>query len=280
MENDVSKFEKILLALKTDLYSASTTDNKLKSFHQYTVWINIVLNYLDVENNCHYFFIRDTIYTLMNSIENHKETVSFITGVSNFIDSFLKKVLPKFSETFEHFLIFTVNSLKNYAITLNVVSDKCIEILHFLIVQNACHLMKAIEKLDKFPQDPKFDSIRNVHTKIKYENTEATLEDEINFFLQHEDDSTRQDSLVHLRNLLSKEKEQLRALYEKLGNTRGFSEDCEKSSLHRLICMLAKMSCSTNEIVCDRFFFIFFCTNKFLIDEIRGDKMSWRVGTF
>ncbi|XP_018573379.1 serine-protein kinase ATM [Anoplophora glabripennis] len=247
LENDLSKFEKVLLVLKTDLYSACTTENKLKSFHRYTAWINIVVNSLEVETNCQYFFIRDTIYTLINLIENHKETVSFITAVSNFTASFLKNILPKFSETFEQFLIFTVNSLKNYAVTLNVVSDKCVEILHFLIVQNACHLMKAIEKLDKFPQDPKFDSVRNVHTKIKYENAEASLEDEINFFLQHEDDSTRQDSLVHLRSLLSKEKEQLKALYEKLDNIRGFSEDCEKSSLHKLVCMLAKMSCSTNE---------------------------------
>lgn len=253
MENDVRKFENILLVLKLDMYNAFTTDNKLKSFHRYTVWINVILNSLDVKNNCQHFFIRDTMYTLINLIENNKEITSFIAAVSRFIASFLVKILPKFSETFEQFLIFIVNSLKNFAVTLNTISDKCIESLHFLIVHNACHLMSAIEKLDKFPQDPKFNSIRNVHTKIKYENAEATLEEEINFFLQHEDDSTRQDSLVHLRTLLSTEKVQLKGLYDKLENIRGFSEDCEKSPLHKLICMLAKMSCSTNESV--RLFF-------------------------
>ncbi|KAJ8917850.1 hypothetical protein NQ315_010763 [Exocentrus adspersus] len=247
ISNSSIQFERILLALKVDVYKASTTDNKIKAFHRYAVWIMTVLDCLDTKHDSHYFFIRDTIYALINLIENHKEATSFITAVVKFAGIFLRKVLPKFCSAFEDFLTFTVNSLKDFAATLSVISDECVEILHFLIVKNACHLMTAIEKLDKFPQNAKFQSIQNVHTKIKYGNTQASLVDEINFFLQHEDVSTRQDSLVHLRNILSKEKRQLKALYKELEMLGGFSEDCENSILHRLICMLAKMSCSSNE---------------------------------
>ncbi|KAJ8933927.1 hypothetical protein NQ314_013683 [Rhamnusium bicolor] len=248
-KNNLSKLEKILLSLKLNIYNVFTTDDKLKSFHRYVVWINIVLDSLQCNSSFQYFFIRDTTYTLINLIENHKDNSNFTTGVCKVLDSFFKKILPSFAETFETFLIFTVNSLKNYSIQINSISDICIEILRFLIVQNACHLMSSIEKLDNFPQQPKFESIRIVHTNIKYGKNGASLEDEINSFLQHEDLSTRQDSLVHLRNTLSKEKVQLKKLYDKLQYIRGFSEDCEKSLLHRLICMLAKMSCSANENV-------------------------------
>ncbi|KAJ8978033.1 hypothetical protein NQ317_013561 [Molorchus minor] len=163
--------------------------------------------------------------------------------------NFLKKILVGYTDIFENHLTFVVNSLMSYAVTDTAVTNICIEILHFLIVENSCLLNASIEKLDNFPQQEKFNNIRAVHHKIKYGNKAVSLEEEINFFLQHEGTSNRQDSLVHLRDVLSKQKVQLKEMYDKLQNIRGFSEDCRKSLLHRLMCMLAKMSCSENENV-------------------------------
>ncbi|KAJ8960033.1 hypothetical protein NQ318_009470 [Aromia moschata] len=248
-ENRINKLEKILMQLKSDIYNVFTTDDKMKYFHRYATWLNVVLDYLNSNGNIQHFFIKDTTYTLINLIENHRTDSKIVSGICNFLFLFLKKVLPEHSETFENILTFTVNSLKKFATQLTPITDVCLEILYFLIVQNSCQLMSSIEKLDNFPQEPKFDNIRAVHTRIKYGNKEASLEDEIDFFLQHEDLDDRQDSLAHLRYVLSKEKIQLGQLFTKLQDIRGFSEDCMKSPLHRLICMLTKMSCSSNENV-------------------------------
>jgi hypothetical protein len=44
-------------------------------------------------------------------------------------------------------------------------------------------------------------------------------------------------------------KNELKNLYLELRKTRGFSEDCENSTVHQLICMLITLSCSSNRNV-------------------------------
>jgi hypothetical protein len=41
---------------------------------------------------------------------------------------------------------------------------------------------------------------------------------------------------------LSEKKQELSVLYKELNDTRGFSEDCAKSLLHQLICMLVELT--------------------------------------
>lgn len=219
----------------------------------------MVVQNMTVSSSWQYYFIRDTIHSLLNLIENYKNLPVFMTAVCRYLAIYLKLILPTYSETFGNFLTVTINSLKSFSFLSSTIHQICIEIMRFLIVENSCHLMDAIEKLDSFPQHPDFESIRNVHQRIKYGNTQASLEEEIRYFLQHEDLSTRQDSLIYLKNMLSKEKIQLTELYENLHNMRGFSEDCEKSLLHRFVSVLAKMSCSTNEKVSSFILNIFSC---------------------
>ncbi|KAG5880543.1 hypothetical protein JTB14_026776 [Gonioctena quinquepunctata] len=248
-ETDLGKIEKILRTLRLNLYDVIAAEDKLKALHRYTLFTNMIIDNLRSNSGWQHYFIRDTVHCLINLIENHKDCPSIAKASCKFLESFLRKILPKFVEPFKILLAFTVNSLKLFFITHKVVADHCVNILNFLIVDNSCHLMEEIEKLDNFPHHKSFDKIRTVHTKVKYGDKEVSLEDEINLFLKHKDLSTKQDSLVHLRKLLSEHKTKLKQLYDKLQKIRGFSEDCEESCLHRLICTLAKLSCSTNEKV-------------------------------
>lgn len=138
---------------------------------------------------------------------------------------------------------------KKFAINHSSVRNISMAILNFLIVDNVIHLSDGIQKLHCFPKHEDFNKIRTVHHNIKYGQREASLEAEMNYFLESDDLSTRMDSLAHLKNVLSDKKEELGVLYEKLQEIRGFSEECKTSIIHRLICSLAKLSCSSDEKV-------------------------------
>lgn len=248
-QKNLSKLEKTLRSLKHNVYEALTNQGKMKALHQYIFFLSLLLGKMNEHSTWQHYFMKDTIYCLINLIHNFKGSRTISISVSNFLMYFLKQVVPDFSDTFSPMLAITINSLKYFYKILNPVKEMCLQMIHFLIVDNSCHLMDAIEKLDNFPISPEFDRIRTVHSSIKYGNSEANLEQEITFFLQHQDLSTRLDSLVHLRNALFKQKNMLNRLYDKLLRHRGFSEDCEVSLLHRLIATLAKMCCSANEKV-------------------------------
>lgn len=49
---------------------------------------------------------------------------------------------------------------------------------------------------------------------------------------------------------LSEKKAELAGLYKELQDTRGFSEDCERSILHQLICFLVKIISRSDSKVC------------------------------
>lgn len=248
-EEDLSKLDKTLLSLKNKIFEAVTNQNRIKAIHQYTFFLSLVIENMNENSRWRHYFIKDTIYYVINLIHNLKNSDHILTLICNFLMAFLKQIVPEFCETFCPMLQITINSLKYFYKTLDSVKELCLNMMHFLIVENSCHLMESIEKLDNFPNTPEFDGIRTVHSNIRYGNRKPNLEQEINFFLQHHDVSTRFDSLVHLRNTLSEQKHVLKHMYDKLQDQRGFSEDCEVSLLHRLIAMLANMSCSTNEKV-------------------------------
>ncbi|XP_023014307.2 serine/threonine-protein kinase tefu [Leptinotarsa decemlineata] len=248
-KTNVGKIEKILLTLRLNIYNVISAEDKLKSLHRYTLFLSMITENLRSNSDWQHYFIRDTVHCLINLIENHDEYPSITKASCMFLNTFLRKILPNVSDTFKHLLEFTVKSLKLYTVTKVEISDLCVNILNFLIVDNSCHLLSEIEKLDNFSQHPNFSEIRRVHEGIKYGEKRVSLEDEINSFLKHNDVSTQQDSLIHLRKLLSEQKSKVMELYDNLQSNRGFSEDCEKSCLHRLVCALAKLSCSPNEKV-------------------------------
>ncbi|XP_066152379.1 serine-protein kinase ATM isoform X2 [Euwallacea fornicatus] len=244
-QTKISQLQRINLHLQCKVYSA-TIDQQLKCLHQYTIFIDLIVTTIKQSFPLTTFFLRDIIHFLMHLAINISET-KVCRAVVNYIRYFLKNILPDKTKDFEEFLVFTVNSLKNLCQQRDVLSALCIDALEFLIIENQQSLMHSIEKLDAFPLTTKFDRIRKAHQKIKYEGKNVTLEDEIKSFLAYSDFATRQDSLIHLKHLLSKEKEQLKQLYDKLSEKRRFSEDCDESLIHRLTSMLIKMSCYPTE---------------------------------
>ncbi|CAG9773154.1 unnamed protein product [Ceutorhynchus assimilis] len=237
-KNKKDKIQKIQLNLQYKVYNCAV-EQQLKCFHQFTIFNDLVLKTLPNE-----FFLRDTIYFLVHLIRN---CIKIGKAVLSYMKYCLKNILPEKHKEFQQFVTFVVNSLKNIAIENEHLLPLCIEILEFIIIDNSHALLTTIEKLDTFPSRPEFNEIRNRHNNIKYNNKNISLQDEITLFLDNNDIATRQDSLIHLKSILSKEKLQLKLLYDNLSNIRGFSEDCEQSLLHKLTSTLIKMSCYPND---------------------------------
>lgn len=167
-----------------------------------------------------HYFVRDTIYTLINWIYIVETSEEILISLCYFLISFVKKIVSDFPAAFGPLLTTTVNCLKYLYKTQEPVKQICLELMNFLIVENSCILMDAIEKLDNLPNVTEFDKIRTVHSKIKYGNSETNLDKEIEFFL-HQDNSTTLDILIHLRISLSKQKHILKHLCDKLEDKRG-----------------------------------------------------------
>ncbi|CAH0564566.1 unnamed protein product [Brassicogethes aeneus] len=192
--------------------------------------------------------------------ENFGESVLFSNkymSYEQFLDclrflKYFKDILPKYGDIFQQFFIFVVNSLKNIIITNESLKMDCLEIVNFLVVENLTHLSDAISKLDTFPRTEEFEKLNTIIKNLKYNNKNVTLQKEIDFFLNANDDecnSSQEESLKQLRTTLIKEKVQLKNMYENLKNIRGFSEDCIQSHLHRLVAKLVKMTWGTDKSI-------------------------------
>ncbi|CAH1112514.1 unnamed protein product [Psylliodes chrysocephalus] len=243
------KLEKILFQLKQNFYKNIVVKDQLKYFHRYTFFINFISEYLNSNRFWRHFFIRDVVHTLLNVIEINENCTSVISAACTFLALFLEKILPNLSETFKHFLHDTVNYLKKFYFTRKTISSKCRDILKFLIITNKHTFEEEIKKLDTFPDVADFGDIIFVQKEVRYGSKEPKLEDEIVQFLNNQDMVTKEDSLINLRKLLASQKDTLLDMYDKLQEIRGFSEDSEKSVLHRLVCVLSQLSYSSNQKV-------------------------------
>lgn len=254
-EKSLNQLESAVLCLKQNIYDSLTNQNKFKALHQYTFFVTLVLKEMKHDSKWQHYFIKDTIHTLINLIHNYSDSEKIFISVCNFLMEFVQHIVPDFSETFSPLLSMTVNNLKYFYKNLDCVKALCLQLMHFMIVENSCQLMDAIEKLDNFPDVPEFASIRTVHTSIKYGMSKPTLEKEITSFLEHQDVSTKFDSLVNLRKVLANHNDELKRMYDELQRHRQFSEICEISLLHRLITVLVNMGRSNNEKVIFLYYF-------------------------
>nr|CAI5844505.1 unnamed protein product [Callosobruchus analis] len=244
----LEKLQNVLFVLKSNIHESLTAGEKIKSLHRYLVFVRIVAASIEREASWVHYFIRDTVYGLVNLISNSNKDTQFALVSCKALGVFLKDVIPSYVEVFKEHLIFAVNSLKTFVLQRPILKAVCLDILDFLIVKNFRFVGRGLEKLD-FPQHPDYDKIANVYRNLQYGETEPTLVEEIKSFLKHDYSSTREDSLVHLKNVLSSKKSELKKLYEEVQKSRGFSEDCENSLIHRFVCNLAKLCCSSYEHV-------------------------------
>lgn len=208
--------------------------------HQYTIFLDLVTESIHNATLITFLF-RDTTYYLIHLTTNSMDP-KLQRAALKYLNTFLKKNLPIYSDYFEQFLIFTVNSLKNLSIEHDELSSICLDSIEFLVITHKEAFQDTIKKLDAFPLNPKFNRIRQ-------DKEDITLEQEIRSFLDCDDFATRADGLRHLKHVLATKKNEVSELYDALREIRGFSEDCENSLPHRLISMLIKLSCYPKESI-------------------------------
>lgn len=208
--------------------------------HQYTIFLDLVTESIHNATLITYLF-RDTTYYLIHLTTNSMDP-KLQRAALKYLNTFLKQNLPIYSDYFEQFLIFTVNSLKNLSIEHDELSSICLDSIEFLVITHKETFQDTIRKLDAFPLNPKFNRIRQ-------DKEDITLEQEIRSFLDCDDFATRADGLRHLKHVLATKKNEVSELYDALREIRGFSEDCENSLPHRLISMLIKLSCYPKESI-------------------------------
>lgn len=189
----------------------------------------------------------------MNLIKiNTSNNCEIAVAACRYYKKFVATSLQFCNDIFEKFLTLVISTVVPIAKLNLKISEECINLLNFLIVENSNLLYNTIGKLDPFPIEEKFEAIRELYIKIKYGNDTFTLEQEIVHFLNAGnlmDVGCRSEGLKHLKLQLSNKKTELIKLYARLHHIRGFSEECQESILHQLICMLVKLTTSSDQVI-------------------------------
>lgn len=223
-------------------------------------------------NNMTVFLTHNILNTLINLIGKNDSETELKIAACRYLKKFLDNVLADCVELLTKVLVLIINTLIPIAREETAIGEESLALLEFLVVDNAVVLSNITQDLDPFPQETKFRKMCDVYHKLRYgrckeecrvlkskfsnfryENVSVTLENEIKHFLNAgsiiEGVGCREEGLKCLRMQLSSKKNELKNLYGGLYEMRGFSEDTHASILHRLICMLVKLTTSENPAV-------------------------------
>lgn len=254
IEEYPSLIQKILLNLTVDIYNATVFEEKVGRFFHYIIALNEVLPFMKTEKSMQVFLVNYVICSLVNFINNEKERfVELAIAACKYLKQVFQNILLDCSELIEKLLVRIVSILVPIARKTTKIGEFCMDLLNFLIVDNAYVLLRGIELLDPFPEETRFKNLFNVHYKVKYANQPLTLEQEIRQFLNTGKATgiydCRTQGLKYLKKHLAERKDELKDLYQKLNESKGFAEDAQNSCLHQLICLLVKLTISENEEV-------------------------------
>lgn len=232
------------------MYSSGSCEEKIHSFHICSVFVNLVIDHLK-DDSFAVYFIRTVSIFLLNLIRMDSESNSILrTMACKYFLAFLTCVLPTFTQTIHMFFSSFVSVLVPIATQRTAIGKECLVILDYLIVSNAEVMKEALTHVDPFPASPQFDIIRGVYLEATPPPATSSLENEIRHFLSSGGAvGSRTEGLRYLKSQLAKNKPQLKQLYEELQTVRGFSEDCQRSILHRLICQLVTLALSADSEV-------------------------------
>lgn len=249
-----SFIQQILLHLTDAVYAATVLEEKITAFCRYTVIINETLPFLKSQNPMQVFLVNYTTSSLINIIRNEQECFTPVAvAACNYLKLIFHQILADCAELIENLLVVVVNILVPIAGNVSQIGDCCMNLLNYLIVDNAYVLLKAVKSLDEFPNDARFAKLSEVYYKVKYGNENFTLTQEIQQFLNSVKRTDRNcfrcEGLKHLKKQLASRKGELQELYQSLSEIRGFAEDAQESLLHQLICALVKLSRSENSEV-------------------------------
>ncbi|XP_024081635.1 serine-protein kinase ATM-like isoform X2 [Cimex lectularius] len=151
--------------------------------------------------------------------------------------------LPHCAIVFNDLLTHIVPTLVAFVKQNPTKDEIAMQILEHLLIK--CRSMfTSVENLDPLPNSDVFLTLK------KSQNTKDSLKDVIKNFLaagsQNLDPSYRTEGLEHLCQQLIVKKDELAKFYEELRMSRGLSEDCAQSLLHRLIISLIQLTTSNN----------------------------------
>ncbi|XP_055323121.1 serine/threonine-protein kinase ATM isoform X2 [Sitodiplosis mosellana] len=237
------KVVNMLYSLKL-LWQKSVCDElKHSQMLRICVFIDIIVDFL-IENatkpnqsSIIGFFVRDFVYFIGNTISSDCSDKLKLATCKYFY-KFCDKLLPACAEYLQNHLNYIVSILM--PITKSKSPPKICEagmhLLRFLIVEQRDVLKTAIGQLDSFPKLEEFNELSQIQSDVKYNGKTFTLLDEIEYFLSV--DKRKIEGLLSLKEHLSNKKNELEDIYKMLYDTRGFSEDCERSPIHRLISAL------------------------------------------
>ena len=237
------KIEKLMLNLKLKIHRSPITEQKIIHLFQYCALVDLTVEYLtdseeDESKGSKEFLIRDICYFLCNIlVETDLEMMRKI--VTNYLKIFFEKIVGSCATFIQNYFDFIVSCLLSiYEKNPNSeAANKSVGILKLLVVDNREALKESISRLSNFPKCPELEDEQMVLTQSKYEEDKKfNLADEIKHVIRMK--NVKYEGLVTLKNVLSLQKGELIKLYEELSKTRGFSEDCEKSILHKLIIVL------------------------------------------
>ena len=238
--------QKVLLKLTRNVYE-TFDESKLKSFHQYVYFCNVIAKEIkSVQlHEISHFIIRDICYTLLYQIDENND--QFAELVCKYLYIFLQFILPEKSSAVKEIFVLLMKIL-----TKRVCKDEnsfALQSLQFLILTQKDLFIESISNLDFFPNTAIFKEITEMHNNLRYNNTEShSLTTEIEHFLKISSDKyfNRTESIVRLREQLSSKRRELKEHYNNLEVLRGFTEDCISSKIHRLIYQLVKLVVSSD----------------------------------
>ncbi|XP_031619505.1 serine/threonine-protein kinase ATM [Contarinia nasturtii] len=232
-----------LYSLKLELQRSICEEIKMCQMFRVCVFIDIIVDFL-IENankkersDVIGFFVRDFIYFIGNTITSECSD-KFKLATCKYFRKFCEKILPTCAEYFQNHLNYIVSMLMPMAKSKSQtkISIAAMDLLQFLIISQKTVLKTAIGKLDSFPKQVEFNELCKIQNEMKYNGKSFTLLEEIEYFLSV--DKRKVEGLLSLKEHLSKKKQELQEIYKTIYETRGFSEDCEKSPIHRLISAL------------------------------------------
>ncbi|XP_049947955.1 serine-protein kinase ATM-like [Schistocerca serialis cubense] len=253
-KNKPRVIQKILLQLALDIHQQLTCEEMIISLHRYAAFADLLgCNLTESSLNAlSTFVIREVIHQLINIVrQGYKQNQGGLSiAACNCLLHFLDKCLPVKALVVEKFLGMCTSVLVPVVKSDGYVAAEACRLLEFIIVKNAECLSSGIRLLGPFPAQPKFNEIQKVYQRTVYGGKQYTLEEEIKYFLEAEMySSCHVERLKHLYLQLSTRKTELRDLYLSLKNLRGFSEDCEESILHRLLCVLVGLTSAEDKEV-------------------------------
>ena len=235
--------EKLLMMQKKKVQSTVLKEHKMLYLFQYCVLVEKLFKYLGdssiaPNDSIKGFIVREVTNFLCFLLLDENYGMRLRETASNFLSIFLKKILPKCADDVKPFLNKILSSLVTICKNLkdsemSTFQSKCFSIIRFLVFEQQNALEDEIAKLDKFPDDIRFKELQEKQLKIKYKKGNFSLAQEIEHFLSVK--KRKIEGLIALRKHLAEKKIELKSLFEELSSTLGFSEDGEKSLLHKLI---------------------------------------------